>query len=166
LSLTPVWFYFTPFNYHPFNYTVMSKSAEKKIMFDGTEGEIILAADANKIKQVHQRNRKTIEKGNTDNYIESEFFGLKTFNKLIAAYKDECVGFRVYYGNTWENHKDGKVEVSEEGKGKKTSRLVIVPVDAYGKDLRPPMGLKDPSGGAVANGPVCPSHCAPPDSED
>ena len=137
----------------------MSNSVEKKIMFDGNEGEIILSSDASKIKQVHQKKRKSIEKENTENYVEAEFFGIKTFNKLIEAYKDDCVGFRVYYGNRWENHKDGKVEVSEEGRGKKTSRLVIVPVDAYGQDLRPPVGLKDPSGSAVANGPLCPSTC-------
>ena len=145
----------------------MAKPSERKVMFDGTEGQIILSDDANKIKQVHQKRRKSIEKENTDNYVEAEFFGLKTFNKLIEAYKDDCVGFRVYYGNRWENHNDGKVEVSEEGRGKKTSRLVIVPVDAYGRDLAAPIGIKDQEGSpsALANGPLCPHKCAPPEED-
>ncbi|REA61292.1 hypothetical protein DSL64_12660 [Dyadobacter luteus] len=136
-----------------------------KAVFTGDEGEIILAADAKTIKDGHKGRRKEIEEGGKDNYVEAEFFGLNTFNKLIANFKDECVGFRVYHGSRHEDHAGEGVKITKEGSAKRTSRVVIVPVDKYGNDLRSPRGLKDDSGSAVANGPLCPNKCAPPTND-
>jgi hypothetical protein len=137
----------------------MTNPLERKPVFTGNEGEIILADDAKKIKDVHQKKKGEISRGNSDNYIESEFFGINKFYELIKPYGDKCVGFRVYYGNTFENHIGDKVEVTQEGKGKRTARVVIVPVDQFGNDLRPAIGSKDPDGSALAKGPVCPPQC-------
>jgi len=137
----------------------MANPLEKKPVFDGTEGEIILADDAKKIKDVHQKKKGEISRGGSDNYVEAEFFGIKKFYDLIKPYGDQCVGFRVYHGNTWENHKGKDVEVTQEGKGKRTARVVIVPVDQFGNDLRPAIGSKDPNGSALAKGPLCPTSC-------
>lgn len=139
---------------------------QKEVVFTGDEGEIILAADAKKIKSGHQKRKDDIIRGGTDNYVEAEFFGLNTFKKLIDTFKDECVGFRVYHGSRHEEHSGKDVRISKEGAGKRTSRVVIVPVDQYGNDLRSPIGLKDGSGTAMANGPLCPSNCAPPPPTD
>jgi hypothetical protein len=144
--------------------------AERKKMFDGNEGEMIYSSDAKNIKKLHQSNKKEQLKSTTHNYVEAEFFGMTKFNELMDRYKDKCVGFRVYYGARWEEHSKGNVKVTAEGAGKRTSRLIIVPVDAYGRDLSDinVMGLKDmpgePSG--LAGGPLCPSKCAPPDEDD
>ncbi len=144
--------------------------ADRKPMFDGNEGEIILSSAAEALKKGHQSRKKELMASLTENYIEAEFFGIKKFNQLMEQYKDTCVGFRVYYGSQWEDHSKSKTQITAEGKGKKTSRLVIVPVDAYGRDLTSNnvMGLKDMAGGgaALANGPMCPRHCAPPVNED
>ncbi|TDE16746.1 hypothetical protein [Dyadobacter psychrotolerans] len=145
----------------------MAKPSEKKVMFDGSEGEIIFSSAANTLKSVHQKKKSEITKGNSENYVEAEFFGLNTFNKLMESYKGQAVGFRVYYGSRWEEHQKDEVIVREEGKGKKTSRLIIVPVDAYGRDLASPIGIKDNEGSpsALANGPLCPHKCAPPEED-
>jgi hypothetical protein len=137
----------------------MTNPLEREPVFTGNEGEIILADDAKKIKHEHQKKKGDISKGGTDNYVEAEFFGINQFNKLIEPYGKECVGFRVYHGSTWENHKGKHVEVTKEGKGKRTARVVIVPVDQYGNDLRPAIGPKDPVGSGLAKGPLCPSTC-------
>ncbi len=94
----------------------MAKPLEQKEVFTGDEGEIILADDAKKIKDVHQKRKGDIERGSSDNYVEAEFFGLNKFNELIKPYGDKCVGFRVYYGKTYENHVGKKIEVTQEGK--------------------------------------------------
>jgi hypothetical protein len=136
--------------------TIMDNPFEKKPVFSGDEGKIILSSEAKKIKDVHQRKKDAIIKTG-DNYVEAEFFGMNRFKELIAPYGDQCVGFRVYYGNTLETHKDGKATV--DAKGKNTSRLVIVAVDKFGNDLRPELAHKDPTPSALTNGPLCPSTC-------
>lgn len=144
--------------------------ADRKVMFDGNEGEIISTSAADKIKGRHQSRRKELTASVSDNYVEAEFFGIKKFNELMDKFKGVCVGFRVYHGVQWEDHSRSNIEFTKDGSGKKTSRLVIVPVDAYGRDLVDTnvMGLKDMpgGGGALANGPVCPRHCAPPVKDD
>lgn len=137
----------------------MTNPLAKTPVFDGYEGEIIPTDAAKKIKDVHQNRKKEINEANTENYVEAEFFGLYKFQELIKPYGDNCVGFRVYYGNTYENHNGKNVEVTGEGKGKRTRRAVIVPVDKFGNDLRPAIGSKDPGGSGMANGPLCPSTC-------
>lgn len=139
--------------------TIMAKPLEQKEVFNGNEGEIILADTAKKIKDVHQKRKDEIVRGGKENYVEAEFFGLNKFNELIKPFGDKCVGFRVYYGNTHENHKGKDIEVTQEGKGKRTARSVIVPVDKFGNDLRPAIGPKDAMGSALANGPLCPTTC-------
>lgn len=138
----------------------MTNPLTEKEVFDGYEGKIILSDDARIMKEVHQKRKDEFKRGNTDNYVEAEFFGIHQFNELIKPYGENCVGFRVYYGNTWEKHKGNNIEVTQEGKGKRTARAVIVPVDKYGNDLRPAMGPKDAVGVALAHGPLCPSNCA------
>jgi hypothetical protein len=138
----------------------------EKVVFTGEEGEILLAADAKKIKDAHQSRKREIIKGGKDNYVEAEFFGLKTFKRLIENFQDDAVGFRVYYGNRNENHDREEMKMNDEVNGKRTSRVIIVPVDKFGNDLRPPVGLKDGSGYALGNGPLCPNNCAPPPAEN
>ena len=134
-------------------------------MFTGDEGKIIQTSDANKLKEVHKKKKEQIIKDGKDNYIEAEFFGLNTFNKLMDTFKPDCVGFRVYYGSRMEKHDGAKVEATSDNSGKNTSRLIIVPVDKYGNDLRLPRGMKDGEGTGMAYGPTCPHNCAPPTSD-
>ena len=137
--------------------------AEKTPVFTGNEGEIILNSEVKAIKDAHKGRRSDIEKEGKDNYVEAEFFGLNTFKKLIKKFENTCVGFRVYYGNREEDHSGSGIKVTKDGSGKRTARVVIVPVDQYGNDLRSPIGLKDDDDGSgMANGPLCPNKCAPP----
>lgn len=141
--------------------------------YDGTEGQLIPARDAKVLTTRHQNFREQIVKDGR-NYVEAEFFGLETFKKLLDQCEGEPVGFRVYYGLRDEDHNGEKPIVSADGKGKATSRLFIVPVDADGTDLSGIVhvgsfkdlpaqggGHKDmPSQGQVmVGGPICPRLC-------
>ena len=139
--------------------------------YKGTEGELISIEDANKYTCAHVDCKHP---DHEDNFVEAEFFGLKTFNKLLDECGGKPVGFRVYYGIRHEDRsKNTPIECSEEEGGKPTPRLIIVPVDANGKDLtglNSARGIKIDSnegsramsavkGKALANGPQCPSFC-------
>lgn len=128
--------------------------------FTGREGRLISASEAQELTIPHQkRERDFTARG--ENYVKAEFFGLHTFNELIKLHGDNCVGFRVYYGlRDEEEDSDTKAEKSK----KPTPRLVLVPVDADGKDIIRTAqlgGLKDmPTGGeAMTGGPLCPRQC-------
>lgn len=143
-------YYYFFINSFPFSTTLMAK-------FTGNEGRLISSLAAKALMEPHQAKEKSIyERG--ENYIKAEFFGINTFKKLIEPLGDNCVGFRVYYGAQDEDH-EGPEPVF--GKGKPTSRLVIVPVDANGRDITKGMGHKDmpADDDAMAGGPTCPSHC-------
>lgn len=138
---------------------------DKKEVFTGNEGTIILSSESKKQKEAHKKINNGNGRSESENFVEAEFFGINQFNKLIAPYGDQCVGFRVYHGVTWENHKGKDVEVAAEGKGKKTARVIIVPVDKYGNDLKPELALKDPTPSELSKGPLCPTSCPPPQTE-
>ncbi len=125
--------------------------------FNGSEGRLISSLEVHELTRPHHALEKKI-KARGENFIQAEFFGLSTFKKLIDPLGSACVGFRVYYGAQQEDHDGHEVVV---GKGKHTSRLIIVPVDANGKDISKSAGLKDmpASDDAMAGGPTCPSHC-------
>jgi hypothetical protein len=140
--------------------------------YTGKEGEII---SVKKVKQYTCAHVDNNDPKQDRNFIEAEFFGLETFQKLLEQCGGVPVGFRVYYGIRNEDHSKGKPrECSKEEGGKSTRRLFIVPVDANGKELTglnsvrgtkyidPNAGLKDmpeDDGGAMGGGPTCPSHC-------
>ncbi|MEO6686975.1 MAG: hypothetical protein ABIN24_13470 [Dyadobacter sp.] len=125
--------------------------------FSGNEGRLISSTEVKELKSPHHALEKDI-KARGENFIQAEFFGLNTFKKLIDPLGRDCVGFRVYYGAQHEDHDGEEVII---GKGKHTSRLIIVPVDANGKDISKGAGLKDipANDDAMAGGPTCPSHC-------
>jgi hypothetical protein len=129
--------------------------------FTGNEGRLISAAEIKDLTAPHHAKENEITaKG--DNYIKAEFFGIHTFNRLIGLHGDNCVGFRVYYGNQIEEHVEGEEKpVIGSKKGKPTSRLVIVPVNKEGKDITTGLGLKDmpASEDGMAGGPLCPHKC-------
>lgn len=125
--------------------------------FTGHEGKLISSFEIKALTEPHHKKEKDIA-ARGENYIKAEFFGIHTFNKLIQSHGDSCVGFRVYYGNRDEDH-EGDEPVY--GKGKPTSRLVIVPVSADGRDITKGMGLKDMpnSDDGMSGGPTCPKNC-------
>lgn len=129
--------------------------------YTGKEGSIIPASQIKKLRENHKRQGKEQEaKGH--HYIESEFFGLETFKKLLDRCGGEPVGFRVFYGNRNEN-RDGKAPI-EDPKGKPTPRIIIIPVDANGNNLmgkKSAMGIKDGNeeDGGMGDGPTCPQWC-------
>ncbi|MDQ6479650.1 hypothetical protein [Dyadobacter sp. LHD-138] len=126
--------------------------------FTGHEGRLISSLEIKSLTEPHHAKEKEIA-SRGENYIKAEFFGIHTFNKLIQSYGESCVGFRVYYGNREEDHNGDEPVI---GKGKPTSRLIIVPVSADGKDITKGMGLKDMPNGdddGMTGGPVCPNHC-------
>ncbi|WP_025762430.1 hypothetical protein [Dyadobacter tibetensis] len=129
--------------------------------YTGTEGRILPSAQVKKLLENHKSKRGDQEKSGS-HYIESEFFGLETFEKLLKNCGGKAVGFKVYYGNQLEN-RDGK-QPKEDPKGKPTSRVVIIPVDAEGNNLMggkqaPGMKDADDDGGAMGDGPTCPHYC-------
>ncbi|SDE27513.1 hypothetical protein SAMN04487996_104231 [Dyadobacter soli] len=131
--------------------------------YTGQEGQLISAREAKLFTTNHQNVKELIEKDGK-NYVEAEFFGLETFNKLLKGCGGKPIGFRIYYGLREENHDEDEPIVTSGGKGRPTPRLVIVPVDADGQELSGLTtigGHKDmPSDGqAMANGPICPRRC-------
>jgi len=140
--------------------------------YKGTEGELISIKEAKKYTCAHIDCK---DPKHDHNPVEAEFFGLKTFKKLLKECGGKPVGFRVYYGLRHEDHSEDPCERSVELGGKPTPRLIIVPVDASGveltglhtarayKNMNPEAGLKDMSeedeGKAMANGPTCPRFC-------
>lgn len=131
--------------------------------YTGTEGKLISAREAKLLTSNHQGVKEQILKDGK-NYVEAEFFGLETFQRLIKGCGGDAVGFRVYYGTREENHDGDTPVVTTGGKGKTTPRLIIVPVDANGTDLSGLVhvgGHKDmPSDGQVmVDGPICPRLC-------
>ncbi|QRR01949.1 hypothetical protein [Dyadobacter sandarakinus] len=132
--------------------------------YRGTEGELIPVREARHLTRRYQRRKEEYLRAG-DNYVEAEFFGLETFRRLLDECGGEPVGFRVYYSITEEDHEGDEPVFTEDGTGRPTPRLVIVPVDAEGVELTGRMsigGLKDmPDGGGnvMAKGPICPRHC-------
>ncbi len=139
-------------------YTLIKTMDSKR--FTGREGRLISASEAQELTIPHQkRERYFTDKG--ENYVKAEFFGIHTFNELIKLHGDNCVGFRVYYGLRDEEEDD---DTKTKKAKKPTPRLVLVPVDAEGKDIIRTAqlgGLKDmPTGGeAMTGGPLCPRQC-------
>jgi hypothetical protein len=147
------------------NFTVMPQ-------YRGTEGKLIPVKEVRKYTCEHVDCQ---DPSNDHNFIEAEFFGLKTFKKLLKECGGSPVGFRVYYGIRHEDHSGGDArECSKDTGGKPTSRLFIVPVDAHGMELTgihsvrgkksndPGSGLKDMpegDGNAMGGGPLCPTLC-------
>lgn len=142
-------------------------------LYKGTEGELIKISDAWKYTSEHVNCK---DPNHDHHFVEAEFFGLKKFNKLMDECEGEPVGFRVYYGIRHEDHSsDDPCECDKEDGGKPTQRLIIVPVDANGKELTGSKtvrglkknmdsdeGLKDmpqAQGKVLANGPICPKVC-------
>lgn len=125
--------------------------------FTGNEGRLISSSEAKKFTDPHHALEKNI-KARGENFIQAEFFGINTFNQLIEPFKKTCVGFRVYYGARSEDHEGDEPVI---GEGKHTSRLIIVPVGADGKDLSSGIGLKDmpAQNDAMIDGPLCPRQC-------
>ena len=132
--------------------------------FTGREGQLISAEKATEFTSPYQRREQEFV-GRGQNFVKAEFFGIHTFNELIDLYSDRCVGFRVYYGEAEEEefakaNEKARLKVSKLP----TSRLIIVPVDAYGNDLTTAAhlgGLKDMPAArdAMRGGPLCPSDC-------
>ena len=125
--------------------------------FTGHEGQLISSFEIKSLTEPHHAREKDIA-ARGENYIKAEFFGIHTFNRLIEQFGEKCVGFRVYYGSRDEDHEGDKPVF---GKGKPTSRLVIIPVGADGKDMVTGMGMKDMPDGedGMAGGPICPRSC-------
>ncbi|CAG4991000.1 hypothetical protein DYBT9275_00656 [Dyadobacter sp. CECT 9275] len=126
--------------------------------FTGDEGELVTLSKVQELTVPHKKREKEFV-GRQENFVEAEFFGINKFKKLMDAHGDKCVGFRVYYGNRQEDHSADEIVF---GKGKNTSRLIIVPVDADGNDLVKGIrsGLKDaPQQQALTGGPICPRQC-------
>jgi hypothetical protein len=131
--------------------------------YTGNEGSIIPSSQIKKLRESHKKHGKDQEK-NGHHFIESEFFGLETFKKLLEKCGGEPVGFRVFYGN--RNEDRGGKEPVEDASGKPTPRIIIIPVDAEGNNL---MGGKtapghkdgdsDEDGGGMGDGPTCPQWC-------
>jgi hypothetical protein len=131
--------------------------------YTGMEGQLISAREAKLFTTNHQKVKEQIVKDGK-NYVEAEFFGLETFNRLLKGCNGKPVGFRVYYGLRDENHDGEDPIITTDGKGKPTPRLIIVPVDADGTELSGLTtigGHKDmPMDGEVlVNGPICPRRC-------
>jgi hypothetical protein len=126
--------------------------------FTGREGQLISALAAQELTIPHQkRERDFTARG--ENYVKAEFFGIHTFNELIRLHGDSCVGFRIYYGL-----RDEEDENDLQKSKRPTPRLVLVPVDADGKDIIRTAqlgGLKDmpAQDEAMTGGPLCPRHC-------
>ena len=132
--------------------------------FTGREGALVSAEKAFALTTPHQKKEKDCrERG--ENFVKAEFFGIHTFNDMIAMHGENCVGFRAYYGVCDEDDMDEAVASKGKPLSKKpTPRLVLVPVDAYGKDLTTSShvgGMKDmPAQGEVmTGGPLCPNQC-------
>jgi len=122
-------------------------------------GKLITAIEMQGLVEPHQSKKRDL-KIQEENHIDAEYFSCKTFMELINQHGDRCVGFRVYYGNRLEDHTKSKLVV---GKGKSTSRLVIIPVDIDGKDILTVNSTGSTSKSApliaMAGGPVCPPMC-------
>ncbi|WP_234735006.1 hypothetical protein [Tellurirhabdus bombi] len=125
-------------------------------MFNGNEGRFVQAGEAKKLRQTY-REKKT----NLSDYecVTAEFFGANNIKKLLD--QPNCVGIRIYHA---------KREEEINGKTHLIPRLVLIGVDANGKDIRTQdekrqIGLKDMPGESnrdeLADGPVCPPACTP-----
>jgi hypothetical protein len=132
--------------------------------FSGKEGQLVSAEQAARITEPFQRREQEITLRG-ENYVKAEFFGIHTFNELMGLHGETCVGFRVYYGITEEVADSADKKSGLRGGIKRpTSRLVLIPVDAYGNDLTTTGrlgGMKDMPAQKVAmtGGPLCPSQC-------
>lgn len=109
------------------------------------------------------RDRKLSAGLTADDYVRSEYFGMKQVMHLLS--QPGCMGLRVHHAKRWEDI-DGNP--TEPGTGQLKPRVLLTGVDASGKDM--PIrsdyaGLKDMpegngSGQALGDGLPCPRHCA------
>ncbi|UBM60938.1 hypothetical protein LAG90_09860 [Marinilongibacter aquaticus] len=115
---------------------------EDKIVFDGSEGRWITAAQASKKQEVHLKKQR--EMGDSDP-IRAQFFGKQMLQKMLDT--KGAMGIRIYLGK------------EEDGQ----PNLVLVPTDQYGHDIvYDKKGLKDmPEDEADhgSDGPRCPNYC-------
>ncbi|GAB2789514.1 hypothetical protein GCM10027275_38100 [Rhabdobacter roseus] len=119
--------------------------------FQGTEGTFITSEEAAKrTKKFHEKKKEAGSK--PQSYVEAQFFGKKNIMKLLDKFGDECAGLRIYY-------------TCDPGKKDMEDGLLIVPVNAEGKDLTSSrLGLKDMPADreeVLADGPICPRNCNP-----
>jgi hypothetical protein len=100
-------------------------------------GTYISEQEALKLRRAYFTKEK--EKHNHEEFIRSHFFGKDKLLELLS-YHSEIVGMRIYYG------------VDEEETGMDNKKIVLYPVDKYGKDVL--IGDK-----ALDGGIPCPPFC-------
>ncbi len=110
--------------------------------FDGTEGEWISAAEAQK-KQ--QRYLEKQEKNSQGEVIRAQFFGKDFLNKLMK--KNGAVGIRFFFGED----EDGQPCLILVAADKNKKNLVM--------DTSALKDMPDETGNYGSNGPICPQHC-------
>jgi hypothetical protein len=125
-------------------------------MFTGNEGRFLKAGEAKKLRQTYREKKTNLADSEC---VTAEFFGANKLKRLLD--QPGCVGIRIYHA---------KREEEINGKAHLIPRLVLIGVDANGKDIRMQgvnrqIGLKDTTeednGDELADGPVCPPACTP-----
>ncbi|TBX23938.1 hypothetical protein [Jiulongibacter sediminis] len=114
---------------------------EDKIVFKGNEGAFVTAAAAARLQE---RYLFTAKEQGKEEPIRAQFFGKEFLRKMLN--KKGAMGIRIYHG------------MDENG----DPSLVLVPTDAYGKNLvENTSGLKDMPDASDhgADGPRCPKTC-------
>ena len=129
----------------------------KREDYHGDVGRFLTGQDAI-ARTTRHRQRKEEQGFKPGSYTRGEFFGINRINKLLG--RKDCVGIRIYYGKTYEDRDDN---LTNEGEGELTSRLILVGVRADGTDIfDDPTGQKDGDGDALGDGHDCPRHCGNP----
>jgi hypothetical protein len=135
-----------------FNQTSMS-------VFSDDAGRFLAPNEARSMTDAY-RKRKVATGISEDEYVRSEYFGIKQVQQLLS--QPGCVGLRVHHAKRWEDA-DGNPTVV--GKGQLKPRVLLTGVDAEGHDIatRPAQaGMKDDGSGEVqtaGDGWTCPRQC-------
>ena len=127
-------------------------------IFHENAGRFLNTKETQSMKEAYRSSQ--LARGHKEGeYTRSEFFGVNRINELLK--QPGCIGIRVHYANRWEDETGKPIET---GKGQLKPRALLTGVDARGRDLPLPGGLKDDGGdgsggGTVGDGMPCPQHC-------
>ena len=106
------------------------------------------------------RERKVAVGISEDEYVRSEYFGIKQVQQLLS--QPGCVGLRVHHAKRWE---DANGNPTADGQGQLKPRVLLTGVDAQGRDIASRSahpGMKDDGNGDVqtaGDGWTCPKQC-------
>ncbi|MDB5242338.1 MAG: hypothetical protein JWP57_2963 [Spirosoma sp.] len=132
-------------------------------MSDFTEdvGRFLAPHEAKSMTDAY-RERKVAAGISQDEYVRSEYFGIKQVQQLLS--QPGCVGLRVHHAKRWE---DPNGNPTADGRGELKPRVLLTGVDAKGHDIasrsvHAGTGMKDDGNEEVqiaGDGWTCPKQC-------